>query len=221
MKLVEGLATAIAAVAEEHHQTCPPSRESLGPSAAAALVRHRAEALEYLLLGDVTLLIQTESEVAHHCDRRLSTVAPDTRARIRSHLQHGAGYGGSEYRNLVLELVQAERQARNSPDGYWIASNNPAAAYEAETGSVPVGIGPGHTRKFGVLSDGVARAVDLLGVFKTWPRLLDALSADGPAWCIEAVREAERADPDGRHHPRTLPSDDATALVATLVSTIT
>jgi hypothetical protein len=219
VKLAEGLATAIATVAEEHRHTCPPSAESLGPSAAVALVRHRADALDYLLLGDVTLLLQTDFEVAHHCDRRLSTVATETRMRIRSHLQHGAGYAGSEYRSLVLELVEAERRARNSADGYWIASNDPAAAYEAETGSVPVGIGAGHARRFAMLSDGLARGVDLLGVFQTWSELLGALSADGPARCIEAVRDAEGADPDGRRHPRTSRSDDATALLATLIPT--
>ena len=42
--------------------------------------------------------------------------------------------GSEEHRISVEKLITAQLKIRNRPGGYWIASVDPAAAQEAETG---------------------------------------------------------------------------------------
>lgn len=219
--LAGGLAQAIEAVASEHHRTCPHAEpESLGPSAAVALVRQKPDSLDYLLLGDVSLIIETDTAVTHQSDRRLAAVASDVRDRIRRHLELGNGYDSPSYRTLLLELVNAERTVRNKPHGYWIASNEPSAAHHALVGSTPLRPpnSAGEVNSFALLSDGLARSVAVLQVHDSWADLMTDLRSHGPAVCIQAVRNAETADPAGQRHPRTALSDDATGLLAVAIA---
>jgi len=216
--LQPAVAAAISAVTAKHEAACPAGKDRrvLGPSATIALVRHRGNALDYLLLGDTALLLETDQGVTHQSDRRLAQIAPELRERLRAHLRNGGGYHSPRYRELLASLVETERALRNAHGGYWIASNDPGAAYHGITGSCAVGIGPGEVRRFALLSDGFERTVALFGHHASWADLMAALVRDGPAKCLAALRDAEAADPQGRRYPRTTASDDASALVSHL-----
>ncbi|MGH8906495.1 MAG: hypothetical protein ACRD0K_08260 [Egibacteraceae bacterium] len=136
---------------------------------------------------------------------------------MRVGLAAGMGLHSTTHRQLMGELVEHERAARNQPGGYWIASHNPNAAFEAITGTVPIGEEPGAVRRVVLLTDGAQRAVAPFGLHQSWDGLMRALVTDGPARCIEAIRAAETSDPDGRRFPRGRPSDDATALLWHLI----
>jgi hypothetical protein len=214
--LVAALAEAIRATNSQHEPGCTGDRDTLGPTSTVAMVRVDAERLEWLVLGDSTLLLQTGQGVAAHTDRRLKAIAPELRQRILKQLADGGGYDNPAHRQALTELVGIERETRNRPGGYWVAGANAAAAAQSLTGTVMIGEAPGEVRRFALLSDGAERAVTMFGLYPSWEALLDALATGGPAACIEVVRMVEAADPDGRHYPRTKPSDDATALVADL-----
>jgi hypothetical protein len=62
------------------------------------------------------------------------------------------------------------------------------------------------------MSDGMERAVSLLGVYDSNESLLDA-AANGPQQCIRRIRTAEANDRTGRRYPRTKLSDDASLVV--------
>ncbi|MGH8886282.1 MAG: integrase [Egibacteraceae bacterium] len=212
--LREVLADAIDTVRYEHDATCwRGSGQTLDPSATVTLVRRRARALDYLVLGDTAVLLDTGAGVICHSDRRLADVGAPIREKIHQHLRCGGGYDGSAHRALVNRLVEYERMARNTAGGYWIASDDPAAAFQALTGSYRIGQRLGEVRRLALLTDGAQRAVTHFGVHDSWAALMTALVADGPHACIQAVRAAETLDPDGRSFPRTKPSDDATVLV--------
>ncbi|HEV8649928.1 MAG TPA: hypothetical protein VG276_11120 [Actinomycetes bacterium] len=214
--LPPAVAAAISSVTAEHEAACPAgkARSVLGPSATVALVRRRGNALDYLLLGDTALLLETDQGVTHQSDRRLAQIAPDLRERLRVHLRNGGGYHSPRYREMLASLVETERALRNAEDGYWIASNDPTAAYHSVTGSRSIGTGPGEVRRFALLSDGFERTVAVFGLYASWADLMAALVRDGPAKCLAALRAAETADPHGRRFPRTAASDDASALVS-------
>ena len=110
-------------------------------------------------------------------------------------------------------MVKHERAARNRPGGYWIAAEDPHAAHEAFSGTCPVGEEPGHLRRVALLTDGLTRGILELGVYASWAELMKALLRQGPAACVEAIRDAEGADPEGPRWPRSKRSDDATAVV--------
>jgi len=204
-------------VAADHRAGCDRVGQAPGPSATVALVRHRGRQLDYLALGDSTLLLETRGGVSQHSDKRLARVAPLLRGQIRSRLRQGRGYDNPAHHDLVGQLVTAERAVRNTEGGYWIASHDPDAAHHALVGTCAIGTGPGEVHRLALLSDGLERAVTVLGVHRSWDELLHALVTEGPAACIDAVRKAEAGDPQGRRHPRTAATDDASGLVAEFV----
>ncbi|MGH8898069.1 MAG: protein phosphatase 2C domain-containing protein [Egibacteraceae bacterium] len=214
------LADAIDAVRREHEATCRRgSGHALGPSATVALVRRQEQVLDYLVLGDTAVLLDTGDDVICHSDRRLAQVAAPIREEIYRRLRRGGGYDSSTHRSLVNRLIEYERMARNTLGGYWTASDDPAAAFQAITGSYQIGQRPGEVRRLALLTDGAQRAVTHFGTHGSWSALMTALVADGPQACIQTVRAAEAVDPDGRRFLRTQPSDDATVLIWDLTRT--
>jgi hypothetical protein len=218
LDLNAALAAAIYLVAAEHKALCSPTQRGAGPSATVALVRRRGDILDYLVLGDSSVLLDFGGSVQCLSDRRLSLVAKEVRDQLRDHLLNGCGYNHPSYRHLLNELVAEERTVRNTEGGYWIASLDPDAASRSLTGSVPIGQADGQVRRAALLSDGVSRSVTHLRVYSTWAYLLEALFEPGPQGCIDAIRLIERADPRGLRFPRTAASDDASAIALRLVA---
>lgn len=178
--LADILAGAIRAVMVTHEDTCDLGNVD-SPSSTVAMMRHRAEMVDYLVLCD--------SPIALYGRDGKVTVVDDDRT---DHLPGGRPYS--------LELVQS---LRNHPEGFWVASTKPEAAYEALAGSVEAATLDGAL----LTTDGVARLVDWYGA--TWEQLVETASVEGPGALIADVREFELAARDtpggAKRH------DDATA----------
>ena len=211
--LEDALAVAIASVATEHRAACPQPDERAGPSATVAIVRSREAQIDWLVLGDSSLLVETDQGVSHHSDKRLAEVASELRHEIREALRRGEGYSSELHSERVRVLRERERAVRNTDLGYWIAAYEPTAAIHGFSGSSSSARVSGEVRRLALLTDGVERAVSTLGVWSSWAGLLRALGELGPARCISTVRAAELADPHGLDRPRTSQSDDASAIV--------
>jgi hypothetical protein len=177
--LPETLASAIAATCAVHADSCDLTNPD-SPSSTVAMVRARDNAVEYLVLGDSPVIFQTGNRIRVIADERVD----------RLHTN------GRSYTRAVV------RSKRNATGGFWVASTNPKAAYEAICGTVD---GPTHVA---LLTDGVMRLTSHYGY--EWPDIFTALDEDGPAGLIRRVREAERRSPPayafGKQH------DDATAV---------
>jgi hypothetical protein len=211
--LADILGRAIEAVTNLHHEQCEQAGRGVGPSATVTVTRWQPDRLDFLVLGDNTLLLDLGSEVQALSDRRLKQVAAEIRTELADLLRTGCGYGDRGVQALRRELVQAERAARNVQGGYWIASDRPEAAEHATTGTRPIGQAPGALRRIALLSDGVERGVSLFGLWSSWDKLLTALDHDGHEACIAAIRAVEADDRQGWRYPRSSWSDDATALL--------
>ncbi|MFM9708345.1 integrase [Streptomyces galilaeus] len=200
--LAECLADSIRAVRTLHEGSCDLTYRA-SPTSTVVAVRAGAEALEYLVLGDSSLLLAdrgTGPTVV--TDRRLDDVGKRLRGPVDAlrtgSPEHAAAL--AEYRDVLTGL-------RNRPDGFWIAGPDPHAAEHALTGTVPLGSLSSVT----LLSDGATRLVDRFGL-STWDETLAVLDSSGPDELIRRVREAESGDPDGRYWPRGKARDDATVL---------
>lgn len=104
--------------------------------------------------------------------------------------------------HLPSHTVEAVRDLRNQPGGFWVASTKPEAAHEALHGT------RSGVRRAALLSDGASRYVDAFGL-GDWTDLLDLLETRGPTELLRRVRAAEATGPGprrGKHH------DDATAV---------
>lgn len=204
--LTEILREAIAKVTREHLAEC--SGSGVGPSATVALSRFHEDFVDYLVLGDCTVVARGASRIQSATDGRLAAIAPEVRARIRDRLANGGTYEHPDHRRDVGALVQEQLRARNVPNGYWIAADDPEAAEAALVGSWPLS----DSYEVALLTDGAARAVQLFGFVTTWEQLLDNLNGKGTYSLLRKVREMELNDTDGQDFPRTSGSDDATAV---------
>ena len=179
LPLRAALAAAIGQVAALHAEGC--RLEEGGPSATVLAVRRRGDQLEHLVLADSSLLLEGPGgEVRRLSDDRVEHAA-------RAHRSP--------------EAVEA---LRNAPGGFWVARHEPTAAQEALVGSAPLAA----LRRVHLVSDGVTRAVDLLGMTDD-VGLAAALDRD-PGALLGELRAAERALAPERR-PRKI-HDDATVL---------
>lgn len=199
--LPDVLATAIRQVATLHPE-CDLSHPGT-PSAAVAVVRDEGTAVRYLVLGDVSVVIDTgDQPPLVISDDRVSKTAAAERARADLW-----PIGAPEKHAELLAMKHAELAARNQPGGYWIAAADPSVVEHALTGEIP----DGQATRLAVLTDGAARLVTLFGRH-TWSTALDVLEHGGPAELIRQVRAVEAADPTGRQYRRNKASDDATVV---------
>jgi hypothetical protein len=175
------LADAIRETCAAHADTCD-LRNPASPSATAALLRLRGGDLEYLVLADSPIVLDAAGEIRPIVDDRLE--------------------------HLPSYTVEAVREQRNRPGGFWVASTKPEAAYEAVHGAVPAA----EVRRAALLTDGAARYVERFGL-ADWAGLLDLVERAGPAELLRRVRAAEEAEtPAERSRHRGKAHDDATAV---------
>ncbi|MEU8527886.1 protein phosphatase 2C domain-containing protein [Streptomyces sp. NPDC048629] len=202
--LADCLATAIQRTADLHRGTCDVD-SPFSPSAMVAALRvQEEEEAEWLVLGDVVLVLDDGREPAVITDQRLAEVASGERAALRT-----AEPGSDGELRTHTKLVQAERAMRNRPGGFWVAAADPEAAAEAITGSTPLG----DLRRVALLSDGAARFVDTFAL-GDWSTCLGTLQQHGTAALIGQVRDAEFSDPARGRWPRSKMHDDATVIFA-------
>jgi hypothetical protein len=153
-------------------------------------------------------MIRDEVQVVTDC--RFETAV----AKLREiALTGGDVLSSAEHAARVRYTITRRQQLTNTAEGYWIAATNPAAAYEAVSGTAPLR-GPGRVRRAALLTDGASAAVEQFALVD-WRGLLDILTKDGPHELIRQVRAAENADHDGRERPRYKRHDDATAAICT------
>ncbi|MET7966785.1 hypothetical protein [Micromonospora sp. NPDC005305] len=205
--LMSSLAAAILAVRADHGGDCDLDHPGT-PSSTVCLLREGGDQVDYLVLCDSPLVLDTGDRIDVVSDDRLDTALADLR-RTAAALPDGAVDAATRFHRAVT----VQRSRMNRTHGYWAAASDPDAAYHAVTGTLPLR-GPGALRRAALLSDGASCAVEQFGLFD-WAGLLDVTAAEGPEGLIDRVRAAERDHPDRlRRHKRT---DDASAVLCEFV----
>jgi hypothetical protein len=151
------------------------------PSSTVAMLRWSADRVDGLVLADSPIVA-------------FGSMGADPLADDRLALLRGAG------RLNTLAEVQA---LRNSPGGFWVAEADPAAASHARGRSWPLA----SLDAVLLASDGVSVGIDDYGLFD-WPHVLAVARDRGLPSVLQAVRDAEAADPDGNRWPRPKRHDD-------------
>jgi hypothetical protein len=196
------LAESIRAVRSLHEDGCDLTYRA-SPTSTVVAVRVGAGALEYLVLGDSSLLLaDQDGATAVVTDRRLDDVGKRLRGPVDA-----LPTGSPEHAAALAEYRNALTGFRNRPGGFWIAGPEPRAAEHALTGAVPLESLTSVT----LLSDGATRLVDRFQL-TTWQETVAVLASSGPGELLRRVREVEAGDREGRRWPRGKSQDDATAL---------
>ncbi|MFD5815182.1 protein phosphatase 2C domain-containing protein [Streptomyces sp. NPDC127038] len=196
--LSDGLADAIDCVARMHPQ-CDLKNPGT-PSATVAVLRQRVDSFDHLVLADSPIVFEDGAGYSVITDLRVDEILPELRAETERYETHTP-----EHKVALQALVTAQRQVRNTPDGYWVAAASSDAAEHAVTGTTALEGGGA----VAVMSDGVSRLVTEYQM-ATWADAFAALRRGGPRELIDNVREVEATDPTGRRWPRYKSGDDAT-----------
>ncbi|RZT14797.1 protein phosphatase 2C-like protein [Kribbella sp. VKM Ac-2569] len=155
------LAEAIAGVRATHADTCDVSNPD-SPSSTVSMVRLHPDHVEHLVLADSPVVMRaSDGQVTVHSDDRLELLPERT--------------------------LKSVRRLRNKPGGFWAASTEPQAAYEAVVGTTD----RADVDVIAILSDGASRFTERYG--HSWEELLDVLTAEGPRRLIDLVREHDAA----------------------------
>lgn len=173
------------------HQLSPGA----SPSTTVAIARWTAAVIDVLVLCDSPVVIADRSGKIHELrDNRLADATVG--------LPRPAGFTADDL-TTWRALVAGQERRRNTPTGYWVAEAVPEAAHHAITASWP-------TEDVSVvlaMTDGVADGVDQYGLFENWADAVD-LATDHPQRLVDAIHEAEAADPTGTRWRRYKRHDD-------------
>lgn len=157
------LAEAIAGVRATHADSCDVSNPD-SPSSTVAIVRLHPHHIEHLVLADSPVVLRSPNgQITVHSDDRIDLLPERT--------------------------LEAVRRLRNQPGGFWVASTEPKAAYEAVTGTTD----RADVDVIAILSDGASRFTERYG--HSWDELFDVLTAEGPRQLIDRVRRYDAASP--------------------------
>jgi serine/threonine protein phosphatase PrpC len=186
-----------------------------GPSSTVLVTRINDETLDFLVLGDSTLVIQHPDDTCTALtDDRLAHVAVAERQAYLQRLRDGGGYD-SQHTHLLADVQAAQRLARNHPDGYWIAECDPEAARHGISRTLPID----QVKALLLLTDGAASGVTTYGVPNTWPELVRQVVLARPGQVLDDLHQLEETDPAGQRWPRAKPHDDKTAILLRALGT--
>ncbi|MFI5924712.1 hypothetical protein ACIA3K_01900 [Micromonospora sp. NPDC051543] len=175
------LADAIAETAAAHRATCDIADPS-SPQATVLIARAHRGRLEHLLLADSYLMLEeVGGGVRVVTDEREVAARRECAAPLA-----GSTPGTPEYDHIRASCALALRARRNQPGGYWIAKDDPRAAWEAVTGSHSLD----ELHGIALLSNGASRIVGPYGL-TDWRGVRDLLASDGPSGVLRRVREFE------------------------------
>ena len=178
------------------------------PSASGLIVRVEGTRLEYVAVGDCSLVLRTSSGV-----KRVGVDDFDAgdvwvaNAVKEIHGQHSDALPDQVRERLWPQLRNA-RSAMNETDGYGVFSLTPPPAKFINSSSEAVLAGASVL----LATDGLMRLVDVFRRY-TIETLLEAASRRGLSTLLVEVRSLESADAYCREFPRAKCHDDATGLL--------
>jgi hypothetical protein len=190
MTLPEILSQSILRTAEAHQSSCDLSHPRT-PQATVAVARWSEESVEYLVLSDSALLLETpDGTVTPYLDDRLALLP----------------------RSALASDALIDATVRNKEGGFFTAAADPTVADRAVTGAVPrAGV-----RALAALTDGATRWVE---TFREgdWTDCFTYVRKEGARALVARVRALEGADSERRAHlGRAKTHDDATVVYVEL-----
>ncbi|MER6687919.1 protein phosphatase 2C domain-containing protein [Streptomyces minutiscleroticus] len=189
LTLAQVLALAIGRTADAHRATCDLSHPRT-PQATVVVARWSAGAVEYLVLSDSALLVESPGGA-------VTAVLDDRLARLP--------------RSALASEAAVDAALRNKEGGFFTAAADPEVASRAVTGTLP----RAEVRTLTALTDGAARWVERFGE-GDWADCFSLVREKGPRALVDRVRELELADARGAAPRRGKPHDDATVVYAEL-----
>ncbi|WP_406725535.1 protein phosphatase 2C domain-containing protein [Streptomyces sp. GD-15H] len=183
--LADLLSRALARTAAAHVETCDLSHPRT-PQATVVLARWSPEFVEYLVLSDSALLVESpDGAVTPLLDDRLALLP----------------------RSALATDALVDATVRNKEGGFFTAAADSSVAAHAVTGILP----RAEVHALAALTDGATRWVDTFHE-GDWAECFALVRKEGPQALVDRVRALERADTDRVMLGRSKTHDDATVV---------
>ncbi|WP_055594799.1 protein phosphatase 2C domain-containing protein [Streptomyces hirsutus] len=183
--LADLLSRAVSRTAGAHAKTCDLSHPRT-PQATVVLARWSPESVEYLVLSDSALLVESPGGT-------ITALLDDRLARLP--------------RSALATDALVDSTVRNKEGGFFTAAADPSVAVRAVTGTLP----RAEVRALAALTDGATRWVEKFRE-GDWADCLALVRKEGPQALVDRVRALERADTDRVLLGRSKTHDDATVV---------
>ena len=177
------------------------------PSSTIALIRWDKNYIDYLLLGDCTLMFKNNNnEIKYIKDETLDhldgiVIEFMTREKKKNSISH------IEARELAMDLLVKHRSLKNKPNGYWSLGFSKESAEKAKVGKEKLE----KESKILLMSDGFSILFNKYTKVKK-EEIFDIIEQEGLKSCYKLIREIEDNDPECIQYPRLKKSDDSSAI---------
>lgn len=209
------LPAAISAHAErEFARLCrrQPQGRHEHPSASGLIIRVAGSALEYVAVGDCTLLVaDRDGRMARYGIGDDDAGDPWLVRHLKSAARETGQRTAGGLRASIMPVLRTARERMNCVPGYGVFSITAPPVNYIETGRIAIA----PDSRALVASDGFMRLADVYGVVQG-DDLLAETFARGPDAMLRWLREIEADDADCRRYARAKVSDDASVIIATV-----
>lgn len=188
------------------------------PNATVSIVRFQTaqNQMEIFQLGDSPIMIEQGDELVILDDEALAQ--SDQRAlRKMIEVAEERQISIQAARRFITDLLKANRQKRNTDEGYWILDPTGEGIKGARQLELPLN----QVTRLAIMSDGLWEAHDILKIYQTPEALFERLFApEGLSSMIAEMRLIQESDPQFSRYPRFKLMDDASVVRYSFLSEI-
>lgn len=178
------------------------------PSASIAVIRQIEGFLEYIVIGDCSIILDKNDKVEIISDRRISLLENDIIKKFKYYNDQNI-YSISEIVNILLFDFKKMREKMNSKEGYWILSFEEKSVDNSIYGKVD----SKSINNIIILTDGITRLIDVFKLYKADQLRAKILEKGLEEVCKELRFYEKEIDPDAKQFSRIKCTDDATGMV--------
>ncbi len=176
------------------------------PSCACSLVKFYEDKIEYLILGDCTLLVNSKGRVETFKDDAISKLDKKVYDYMAK-LENSKNMTFNERKANVMHIIIENRLKKNTIGGYWSLEFSKEAIDNCVSGFIDIK----DNTKIMMTSDGFSCVYDRYGIFSK-EEIINLANTEGIDYIYKKVREFEKSDDNGVEYPRFKVHDDSSCV---------
>ena len=176
------------------------------PSIACSIIKFYKDRIEYLILGDCTLLLSKNENVTTYKDDAISLLDKSVFDYIES-LEDVKNMSFNEKKSNAMHIIINNRLKKNTVGGYWSLEFSKEAVENSINGFIEVD----GNMKIMMSSDGFSCAYDRYNLF-TKEEMFSVAQNQGIDYIYNKLREVEKSDESGVEYTRFKVHDDSSCI---------
>ncbi|MEG0856684.1 MAG: hypothetical protein RSG52_09395 [Terrisporobacter sp.] len=176
------------------------------PSSSGLFIKFHKDKIEYLLLGDCTL-IYSDNERANFIKDESVSVLDERVFEYMEKVSSLKKLTLEEKKNEVMPIIIDNRIKKNTFKGYWILEFSKKAVDNGLHGYINIG----KDMKIMLTSDGFSSAFDRYNIFEK-EEIINIAKKQGIEYIYNKIREIENKDKKAVEFPRFKISDDSSCI---------